>query len=120
MPIKASADFVVAKLDACSLESLQEVNRPSSNIEFSGILKGIEKFKKDFQGKLALQIMFVDTNKDDVDNFIYLANCIKPNEIQVNTPLRPCNINPLVREDVLRIKDCFTSACKGIHILTYA
>ncbi len=112
------ADFVVAKLDACSLESLQEVNRPSSNIEFSGILKGIEEFKKDFKGKLAIQIMFVDPNKDDVDNFIYLANYIKPNEIQVNTPLRPCNINPLTREDVLRVKDCFISVCKGIHVIS--
>jgi len=112
------ADFVVVKLDVCYQESLQEINRPAKGIEFSSILKGIKEFKKSFQGKLALQVMFIEPNKDDIDNFIYPANYIKPHEIQINTPLRPCNINPLVREDVLRIKDCFTSACKGINVVS--
>jgi len=113
-----SADFVVAKLDACSQESLREINRPAKGIESSGILKGIKEFKKGFRGKLALQIMFIDINRDYVDNFIYLADCIQPDEIQVNTPLRPCDTNSLAKEDVLRIKDRFISACGGIHIVS--
>ena len=112
------ADFVIVKLDACSQESLGEINRPAKEIEFGDILKGIKEFKKGFQGKLALQIMFIDTNKDDVDNFIYLANDIKPHEIQVNTPLRPCNVKLLAKGEILRIKDYFTSACKGINVVS--
>ena len=57
------ADFVVAKLDAYSPESLQEINRPVERIEFGGILEGIKAFKKNFNGKLALQIMLVNNNK---------------------------------------------------------
>jgi wyosine [tRNA(Phe)-imidazoG37] synthetase (radical SAM superfamily) len=107
------ADFVIAKLDACSPESLEEINRPAKEIEFASILDGMKEFRKEYQGKLALQIMFIDKNKDNIRKLIYLANYIKPDEVEINTPLRPCNIGPLSKEEILRIKEAFTSACKG-------
>jgi wyosine [tRNA(Phe)-imidazoG37] synthetase (radical SAM superfamily) len=107
------ADFVVAKLDAYSPDSLQEINRPAKEIEFANILEGIKEFRKGYQGKLALQIMFIDQNKDNIQKFTYLTNYIKPDEVQINTPLRPCNIKPLPKEEILKIKETFTSACKG-------
>jgi len=112
------ADFVVAKLDACSPESLQEINRPTKEVEFGSILEGLKAFKKSYRGKLSLQMMFIDNNKNEVNKFIYLANYIKPDEIQVNTPLRPCNVKPLAKEEILRIKDILFSACKGINIVS--
>jgi len=107
------SDFVIAKLDAYSPESLQQINRPAKDIEFASILDGIKEFRKEYQGKLALQIMFIDKNKDDVNKLIYLTNYIKPDEAQINTPLRPCNIKPLSKEAILKIKEAFNSACKG-------
>ena len=108
----ALADFVVAKLDAYSPESLQEINNPHQNIEFASILEGIKEFRKSYQGKLALQTMFIDKNKDNIQKFLYFANYIKPDEVQINTPLRPCNIKPLPKEEILKIKEIFTSACR--------
>jgi wyosine [tRNA(Phe)-imidazoG37] synthetase (radical SAM superfamily) len=122
------ADFVVAKLDACSPESLLEINNPAKDIEFASILEGINEFRKSYRGKLALQIMFIqpllagagfiENNKQDINKYIYLANYIKPGEVQVNTPLRPCNVKPLAREELLKIKDYFTSSCQGINIVS--
>jgi len=109
----ALADFVIVKLDAYSPESLQAINRSTKDIEFASILDGIKEFRKEYQGKLSLQIMFIDKNKDDVNKLIYLTNYIKPDEVQINTPLRPCNIKPLPKEEILRIKETFNSACKG-------
>ena len=109
----ALADFVIAKLDAYSPDSLQEINNPAKDIEFTNVLEGIKEFRKSYQGKLALQIMFIDKNKDDVNKLIYLTNYIKPDEVQINTPLRPCNIKPLPKEEILKIKETFISACKG-------
>lgn len=114
----ALADFVIAKLDACSPESLQEINRPAKEVGFDSIFEGIKNFRKDYRGKLALQIMFTENNKNDVGKFIYLVNYIKPDEIQVNTPLRPCNVKPLAKEEVSRIKDIFISACKGVNVVS--
>jgi len=107
------ADFVIAKLDAYSPESLQEINNPAKDIEFASILEGIKEFRRSYQRKLALQIMFIDKNKGDVNKLIYLTNYIKPDEVQINTPLRPCNIKPLPKEEIFKIKETFTSACKG-------
>lgn len=114
----ALADFVIAKLDAASAESLQVVNRPARGVEFGNILEGIKEFKKEYSGNLALQTMFIDNNKDDIKKFIYLANYIKPNEIQVNTPLRPSGINPLSKEEILKLRDLFSTLCKGINIVS--
>ena len=50
--------------------------------------------------------------------YIYLVNYIKPDEVQVNTPLRPCNLKPLTREEVLKIRDCFISDCKRIKVVS--
>lgn len=112
------ADFVVAKFDACSPELLQEINRPACGIEFGGILEGINAFKKNYKGKVALQIMFMDTNKNNVNKFICQANLIKPEEIQVNTSLRPCGIKPLSREEIAKIKDSIISGCEGVNVVS--
>ena len=112
------ADFVIAKLDAYSPESFLEINRPAAGIEFGGILEGIKSFKKNFKGKLALQIMFIDNNKNDANKLIYLVNYIKPDEVQVNTPLRPCGIKALTKEEILKIKENFIVSCKGINIVS--
>jgi len=114
----ALADFVVAKLDAYSPESLQEINRPATEIEFGGILEGLKAFKKSYQGKLALQIMFIGNNKNDVNKLIYLANYIKPDEVQVNTPLRPCGIKALTKEEILKIKDAYIASCKNVNVVS--
>ncbi|MBN2830695.1 MAG: radical SAM protein [Candidatus Omnitrophica bacterium] len=112
------ANFVIIKLDACSQKSLIKINRPSKEIEFNNILNGIKEFKKGYTGKLALQIMFIEENKKSIDEHIYLSNYIKPDEVQVNTPLRRCRVKPLSKEEIYRIKNRFILAGKGINIVS--
>ncbi|MDD5156208.1 MAG: radical SAM protein [Candidatus Omnitrophica bacterium] len=112
------ADFVIVKLDACSPESLQGINRPAKEIKLGGIVDGIKKFRESYRGKLALQIMFIESNGQDITQYIYLANYIKPDEVQINTPLRPCNVKPLAKKEILRIRDCFVSDCNIINVVS--
>ncbi len=114
----ALADFVVAKLDACSPELLQAINKPAQGVEFGNIVEGIKVFRKNYKGRLALQMMFIDNNKNDADKLIYLANYIKPDEIQVNTPLRPCGIKALTKEEILKVKNSFIASCKGVNVVS--
>ena len=114
----ALADFVIVKLDACSQESLQEINRPVKGVRFDSILDGVKEFREDYQGKLALQIMFIENNKQDINKYIYFTNYIKPDEVQLNTPLRPCQVKPLAREEILKIKGYFNSVCRGINLVS--
>ena len=101
------ADFVLAKLDACDQESLAKVNRIVPDVNFDQIVGGIKKFSRCFEGRLALQIMFIDANKYIVERMAKVAKEINPDEIEINTPLRPCGVAPLSKEEIDEIKKAF-------------
>ena len=102
------ADFVIAKLDAHSQESFERINQPVKTIRFESIIHGIKRFKKNFQGKFALQIMFIEENRKDAQRLAELAREINPDEVQINTPTRTCGVKPLSREEIARIKEYFS------------
>ena len=110
----SQADFVIAKLDASSRESFINVNRPYKEIEFDAIIAGMKEFRKHFKGKLALQVMFIRENLKDAEKIASIAHDIYPDEVQINTPLRPCDIDPLGKEELSEIKSCF----KGLNAIS--
>ena len=101
------ADFVLAKLDVCSEESLKLINKVTSGIPFESILEGIISFKKNFKGRLAIQIMFINENKGHAREIAQIVRKIKPDEVQINTPLRACPTPHLTRNEINRIKHYF-------------
>ncbi len=102
------ADFVLAKLDACDDETLKSVDRVMQDISFEKIVGGIKKFRKDFNGKLALQIMFVEANKDHALRLAAIAKSLGADEVEINTPLRPSGVLPLSACELLEIKKYFS------------
>ena len=103
----ALADFVVVKLDADAQKMLELVNLPTRKIKFSNIIKGIKQFRKEYRGRLALQIMFVKENKETARNIASLAQHIQPDEVQINTPKRASPVKPLPRKTIFAIKRYF-------------
>ena len=104
------ADFVMAKLDVHSQDLFVKINQPVKRIKLDKIIKGIKQFKKNFRGRLALQVMFVKENKEFAKEITRIAKGINPDEIQINTPLRPCRVRPLPREELNMIKKHFKGA----------
>lgn len=84
------ADKVAVKLDALDSERLRRVNRPAGSIDLETILQGIEAFRKDYQGELAIQTMLLsDWEENARQEYINLLKRLQPSEIQLNTPTRP-------------------------------
>lgn len=108
------ADFVILKLDAGSQKMLEKINQPVKEISFNMILDGIKHFKSEYKGKLALQIMFMEENKDDAENIAKIAREISPDEVQLNTPLRYCAVKSLTKDQLQEIKKYF----KGLKTIT--
>jgi wyosine [tRNA(Phe)-imidazoG37] synthetase (radical SAM superfamily) len=102
------ADIVVFKLDAPTQEIFEKINRPAKGIKLSKIIKGIKLFKKKYKGRLALQMMFIKENKPVAKKLAKLARQIDPDEVQINTPLRPCGVKSLSKKEISRIKKYFT------------
>lgn len=101
------SDLVIAKLDACDELSFKQVDKAIQGTSFEKTLEGIKRFRNSYQGKLALQIMFVEENKKYAQRIADIARDINADEIQINTPLRPSSVRPLDQEGIRMIKSYF-------------
>ena len=104
----ALADTVVAKLDAPTQEVFVRINRPYIESRLDEIVEAMKTFRKSYQGKLSLQMMFVEANRDCAPQMAKIAGEIGPDEIQINTPLRPCAVSPLPPEELAAIQRAFS------------
>lgn len=85
------ADVVACKLDAADDGTLRRVNRPVEEVSLRTIVEGIKALRGDpgFQGKLALQCMFLPGNVQAAPDLAALIRGIGPDEVHLNTPRRP-------------------------------
>lgn len=85
-----SADIVAAKLDAISSNQLQRVNQPVATINLPHIRAGIEQFRGEYQGNLAIQTMVLSPwTTEMIELYIQQIQRLQPDEIQLNVPTRP-------------------------------
>jgi len=104
----ACADVVVASLDASNEQLFRRINRPVAALKLEDILRGIELFEAEYQGVLALEMMFVKANRGFAAEMAAIAREIAPDEVQINTPLRPCAVSPLTASEIAAIREEFT------------
>jgi wyosine [tRNA(Phe)-imidazoG37] synthetase (radical SAM superfamily) len=109
----AEADVVVAKVDAPNEELFQQINRPAVNYSLDEILSSIKLFREKFKGRLALQMMFIEANKNYARELAKIAKELLPDEVHIDTPLRPCALKPLTPEEIAGIRDEF-GGIKGV------
>jgi wyosine [tRNA(Phe)-imidazoG37] synthetase (radical SAM superfamily) len=105
----ALADVVVAKVDAPTEELFRKINRPIRSQTLAEILKALQLFREEYHGKLALQMMFLEANRDYAAGMAKIAEQLSPDEVQINTPLRPCGVAPLTPKEVAAIEREFSN-----------
>ncbi|MGQ9546369.1 MAG: hypothetical protein ACUVTR_04285 [Dehalococcoidia bacterium] len=98
----AGADMV-AKLDVANEELFAMVNGLASGLHFDRIKDGVRLFRDMCRGKLALQIMFIEANKDYASEIAALARQVSLHEVQIDTPLQPSKVKPLPRENIASV-----------------
>ena len=103
----ASADLVVAKLDAPNERLFRRINRPVVDCSLEDIVCAISLFRAEFAGKLALEMMFVEANKGFAAEMAAIARRLLPDEVQINTPLRPSAVAPLTAKEIATIREQF-------------
>ena len=108
-----AADFVIAKLDAGDDECFRRINRPRIPCWAQDILEGIRIFRREFGGRFALQMMFVGANLPQAEPLAALAGSLMPDEVQLNTPLRPSPIPPLPPAAMREVARVFS----GLHVV---
>lgn len=100
----SSADMVIVKMDAPDEAGFRAINRPADGITHAGILQGLQLFRMEYRGKLALDIMLTGMNKGNGYNLQMNARFAMPDQVQLNTPLRPCAVKPLPAAEIENLR----------------
>ncbi len=114
------ADLVVPSLDGATQDVFEKVNRPCASLKIEEIIKGIIDFKKTYKGKMWLEIMLVkdiNESEDELNALKSAVERIKPDRIQLNTPVRPpCElwVKTLSASKLIKIKKFFGNKCEII------
>jgi wyosine [tRNA(Phe)-imidazoG37] synthetase (radical SAM superfamily) len=86
------ADIVVPSLDAADEAVFRKVNRPHAGLTAAEIVAGLASFRREFPGRIWLEIMLVRGVNDGPRHLKKLkaaAALIRPDRIQLNTVVRP-------------------------------
>jgi wyosine [tRNA(Phe)-imidazoG37] synthetase (radical SAM superfamily) len=108
-----AADLVVPSLDAAVESVFQAVDRPISGLKVEEVIGGIELFRREYRGKIWLEIMLIKGKNEGIENIRALVDAagrIRPDKIQLNSPVR-CTTEPdalpLEEKRLLKIKEMF-------------
>jgi wyosine [tRNA(Phe)-imidazoG37] synthetase (radical SAM superfamily) len=87
-----AADIIVPSLDAARAGAFRRVNRPLPNLKVERIIQALESFRREFRGRIWLEVMLVRGINDSAADIQALKKAIagiKPEKVQLNTVVRP-------------------------------
>jgi len=86
------ADAVLPTLDAGNAKLYRKINRPHPEITFDRLVDGLIAFRKEYKGKLWVEVMLVN-NLNDTSQALWetaeILQSIRPDAIHVTLPTRP-------------------------------
>ncbi len=105
------ADIILPSLDGATKGAFLKIDRPNSQLNLEEYINGLAAFRKEFSGKIWLEVFIIPGYNDDKKNLIAFKKAfekIKPDSIQLNTLDRPGlvkNIRAATRVELQRIID---------------
>lgn len=106
-----NVDVILPSLDAASEKVFQKINRPHKNLSIGNYIQGLIDLRKEFKGKIWLEIFILPGYNDNKDELLELKKAIlkiNPDIIQLNTLDRPGtvpNLRSATREELQRVID---------------
>lgn len=106
-----NADLVLPSLDAATENVFKKINRPAKGLSIDKYIEGLVDFRKEFKGKIWLEIFILPDYNDSENELIELKKVIlriKPDSIQLNTLDRPGTISNLrgaTKQELQRVSE---------------
>jgi wyosine [tRNA(Phe)-imidazoG37] synthetase (radical SAM superfamily) len=88
----AIADAVLPTLDAGNIRLYRRINRPHPDITFERLADGLIAFRKEYRGKLWVEVMLVrglNDNEEALREIVAVLEQVQPDEVHINLPTRP-------------------------------
>jgi wyosine [tRNA(Phe)-imidazoG37] synthetase (radical SAM superfamily) len=115
-----SADLIVPSLNTVSPEIFAQINRPVANIKIEEIIDGLIGLRRQFRGKIWLEVMLVRGVNDDIRRIRKLGEAVErinPDKIQLNSPVRATaeeNVLAVDRKKLEKIQEVLGEKCEII------
>ncbi|MDT8392308.1 MAG: radical SAM protein [Bacteroidales bacterium] len=103
------ADVVLPSLDAATDEVFRKINRPEKSLSIEKYIQGLVDFRKDFKGKIWLEVFFLPGYNNSEEELTALKAAIlriNPDSVQLNSLDRPgtlAGLQYMTREELERI-----------------
>jgi len=113
-------DLIAPSLDAVTVQTFQRINRPHPDIKIQDVINGLIELRKEFSGKIWLEVMLVSGINDDIRQIKKLKEAIdriNPDKIQLNSPVRTTaepKVFPVNRKKLEKIKEILGEKCEVV------
>ncbi|MFA5090723.1 MAG: radical SAM protein [Candidatus Omnitrophota bacterium] len=113
-----AADLIVPSLDAVDPRIFQAIDRPAVNIDPERIIDSMVSLKKEFSGKIWLEVMLVKGINDDLRHIRKIKEAverIRPDKVQLNSPVRSAsggNILAVPKAKLEKIRKIIGDTCE--------
>lgn len=115
------ADAVLPSLDAGNATLFRKINRPHPEVGFKRLVEGLVAFRKEYSGKLWIEVMLVRGLNDTETALREIAavlNSIRPDEVHILQPTRPPAetwVQPPDEEGLLRARAILGDIARVVH-----
>jgi len=117
----SAADAVLPSLDAGNASLYRKLNRPYPKLSFERLMDGLIAFRKEYYGKLWVEVMLVRGTNDTEIALSEIAAALKriqPDEVHILQPTRPPAetwVQPSDEERLLRASAILGDIARVIH-----
>jgi wyosine [tRNA(Phe)-imidazoG37] synthetase (radical SAM superfamily) len=115
------ADAVLPSLDAGNIKLYRKINRPPPELSFKRLVDGLVAFRKEYHGKLWVEVMLVRGLNDTeaaLHEIATLLRSMQPDEVHILQPDRPpveTWVQPSDEEGLVRARAILGDIARVIH-----
>jgi wyosine [tRNA(Phe)-imidazoG37] synthetase (radical SAM superfamily) len=114
------ADVIMPSLDAVTPSVFRTVNRPCPPLEITQIIQGLTALRKEYKGKIWLEILLcrgVNDGNEEIDALREAIRIIRPDKVHLNTVVRPGAENYAAALSQERMEQVKASLGKDVEII---
>jgi wyosine [tRNA(Phe)-imidazoG37] synthetase (radical SAM superfamily) len=117
----SAADAILPTLDAGTTALYRKINRPHPQITFERLVDGLIAFRKEYRGKLWVEVMLVrglNDTTEALEDIAKILQKVKPDAVHINLPTRPpveTWVQPTDDEGLLRAMSILGNIAKVVH-----
>lgn len=115
------ADAVLPSLDAGTPGLYRHINRPHADLTFDRLLAGLIDFRREYRGKLWVEVMLVrglNDTSEALRSLVEALRLVQPDAVHINLPTRPPAetwVRPPDEESLMRAMAILGNITEVIH-----